>query len=176
MTYFAKLDSPLGPLTISSDGKALTGLWIEGQKYYAAGLEPEAEERPDLPVFRQTADWLCAYFQRAPLPPLPPLMSRGSAFRQAVWALLLEIPYGKTTTYGALTDTLKAAGVSAAPQAVVPPPPPPAPEAPSAAAESLLDALTAKEAEAAPAQDLSATRRVNINELKFGPNYRGDAD
>ena len=118
MTYFAKLDSPLGPLTISSDGKALTGLWIEGQKYYAAGLEPEAEERPDLPVFRQTADWLCAYFQRAPLPPLPPLMSRGSAFRQAVWALLLEIPYGKTTTYGALTDTLKAAGVSAAPQAV----------------------------------------------------------
>lgn len=65
---------------------------------------------------------------------------------------------------------------AAAPQAVVPPPPPPAPEAPSAAAESLLDALTAKEAEAAPAQDLSATRRVNINELKFGPNYRGDAD
>ena len=118
MTYFAKLDSPLGPLTISSDGKALTGLWMEGQKYYAAGLEPEAEERPDLPVFRQTADWLRAYFQRSPRPPLPPLMPKGSSFRQAVWDFLLEIPYGKTTTYGALTDTLKAAGVSAAPQAV----------------------------------------------------------
>lgn len=70
------------------------------------------------------------------------------------------------------------AAVSAAPQeaaAPAPAAPPPVPET-AATAESLLDALAAKEAEAASAEDLSATRRVNINELKFGPNYRGGAD
>lgn len=52
--------------------------------------------------------------------------------------------------------------------------PQPAPAAP-ATPESLLDALAAKEkeVESASTEDLSATRRVNINELKFGPNYRG---
>ena len=53
--------------------------------------------------------------------------------------------------------------------------------APAAApsAEQLLDSLEAaevKEEDPAPAEDLSATRRVNINELKFGPNYRSEAD
>lgn len=118
VTYLMKLPSPLGPLFLASDGEALTGLWLEGQKYFAAGLEPEAEERPDLPVFRQAAAWLDAYFEKRELPPLPPLAPKGSAFRQKVWKLLLEIPFGKVTTYGALTEKLKAAGVPASPQAV----------------------------------------------------------
>lgn len=118
MTYLMKLSSPLGPLSLASDGEALTGLWLEGQKYFAAGLEPETEERPDLPVFCQAAAWLDAYFEKRDLPPLPPLAPKGSEFRQKVWKLLLEIPFGETTTYGALAGQLKAAGVSASPQAV----------------------------------------------------------
>ncbi|MCI8330077.1 MAG: methylated-DNA--[protein]-cysteine S-methyltransferase [Oscillibacter sp.] len=118
MTYRTKLTSPVGPLTLACDGKNLTGLWLEGQKYFAAGLEAEARERPDLPAFRQAAAWLEAYFEARDLPPLPSLAPRGSAFRQAVWKLLLEIPRGKTTTYGVLTERLKAAGIPAAPQAV----------------------------------------------------------
>ena len=55
MTYMTTLDSPLGTLTLSSDGEALTGLWLENQKYFAATLSPEAVEQPDLPVFRQAA-------------------------------------------------------------------------------------------------------------------------
>lgn len=53
---------------------------------------------------------------------------------------------------------------------------PPAVEQPAASstAEEMLDALAA--AESAPAEDLSATRRVNISELKFGPNYRSESD
>ena len=43
---------------------------------------------------------------------------RGSPFRQAVWRLLLEIPYGTVTTYGALARTLRGQGISAAAQAV----------------------------------------------------------
>lgn len=118
MTYLTKLPSPLGPLFLATDGEAIVGLWLEGQKYFAAGLEAETEERPDLPVFRQAAAWLDAYFERQDLPPLPPLAPRGSAFRQRVWSLLLEIPFGETTTYGALTERLQASGVPASPQAV----------------------------------------------------------
>jgi len=71
------------------------------------------------------------------------------------------------------------AGQAPAPQASpVPPAPPagqaPAPQAsPAPSAEKLLDSLAA--AEAAP-EDLSATRRVNINDLKFGPNYRSETE
>ena len=118
MTYLMKQPSPLGSLSLASDGEALTGLWLEGQKYFAAGLEPETEERPDLPVFRQAAAWLDAYFEKRDRPPLPPLAPKGSAFRHKVWKLLLEIPFGETATYGALTERLKAAGVPASPQAV----------------------------------------------------------
>lgn len=118
MTYLTKLSSPLGPLSLASDGEAVTGLWMEGQKYFAAGLEAETEEQPDLPVFGQAAAWLDAYFEKRDLPPLPPLSPNGSAFRRRVWRLLLEIPFGETATYGALTERLKAAGVPASPQAV----------------------------------------------------------
>ena len=52
------------------------------------------------------------------LPPLPPLAPKGSAFRQRVWKLLLEIPLGETATYGGLTEKLKASGIPASPQAV----------------------------------------------------------
>lgn len=118
MTYLTKLASPLGPLSLASDGEAVTGLWLDGQKYFAAGLEADTEEQPDLPVLRQAEAWLNAYFEKRELPPLPPLAPRGSEFRQKVWKLLLEIPFGETTTYGALTERLKAAGVPASPQAV----------------------------------------------------------
>lgn len=92
--------SPVGMLTLSSDGTALTGLWLDGQKYFGAGL-PNAVKENDLPVFEQASAWLDAYFAKAPLPALPPLAPQGSPFRQAVWRLLLEIPYGTVTTYGA---------------------------------------------------------------------------
>jgi methylated-DNA-[protein]-cysteine S-methyltransferase len=98
---------------MASDGEALIGLWLEGQKYFAQTLGPEVQEA-DLPIFRQTAAWLDAYFMPqggqqlvAPaLPELPRLAPRGSEFRQRVWKLLLEIPYGEVTTYGALAKRL----------------------------------------------------------------------
>ena len=109
--------SPVGMLTLSSDGTALTGLWLDGQKYFGAGLSDAVKEN-DLPVFEQASAWLDAYFAKAPLPALPPLAPQGSPFRQAVWKLLLEIPRGQTTTYGALAQKLRNQGISAAPQAV----------------------------------------------------------
>ena len=120
MTYLMHMDSPKRPLHLAADGQAITGLWLEGQKYFAATLEPDAREG-SLSVFDSDKAWLEAYFAKAPLPPLPPLpplAPKGSPFRQEVWKRLLEIPYGQTTTYGAITQDLKAAGISAAAQAV----------------------------------------------------------
>ena len=110
--------SPLGTIFLAADNGALAGLWLEGQKYFAATLDEAAVERDDLPVFRQAAAWLDAYFAKQPLPDLPPLAPKGSDFRQAVWRLLLEIPYGQVTTYGALAQILRDRGISAAAQAV----------------------------------------------------------
>ena len=116
--YRCTVSSPLGLLTLASDGEALTGLWLPGQKYFAAGLEADAEEFPDLPVFHQTRAWLSAYFAGTALPPMPPLRPRGTAFRQQVWDLLREIPYGETVTYGDLAARLREHGQSGSPRAV----------------------------------------------------------
>lgn len=116
-TYRTTVPSPVGVLTLASDGTALTGLWLEGQKYFGAGL-PDTVQEQDLSVFREAEAWLGAYFAKAPLPALPPLAPQGSPFRQAVWQLLLEIPYGTVTTYGALAQKLRDQGISAAAQAV----------------------------------------------------------
>lgn len=116
--YLTKLPSPVGTLHLSSDGNSITGLWIEGQKYFAATLGPDVEIQDNLPVFRQAAAWLNAYFAGRPLPALPPLAPHGSSFRQTVWKLLMDIPQGQTTTYGALAGKLREQGIPAAPQAV----------------------------------------------------------
>ena len=118
MTYLMKLPSPVGLLHLASDGEHIVGLWIEGQKYFAATIGDDAVEQPDRPEFQQAKAWLEAYFSHD-LPPALPLMAlKGTAFRQAVWTLLREIPYGEITTYGALTQKLRQKGIPASAQAV----------------------------------------------------------
>lgn len=68
MTYLMIRPSPVGMLHLASDGESLTGLWLEGQKYFAASLDRETLERPNLPVFQRTAEWLDTYFARSSLP------------------------------------------------------------------------------------------------------------
>ena len=105
MAYTCHFESPLGPLTAASDGENLTGLWFDGQKYFAAGLDPEHEEK-NLPVFEETGRWLGLYF-RGEIPDfVPPLRLKGTAFQMAVWEILLTIPYGETMTYGEIARKL----------------------------------------------------------------------
>lgn len=54
-------NSPLGNITMASDGKALTRLWFDGQKYFALYLDTENEEK-DLPIFDLAKKWLDVYF------------------------------------------------------------------------------------------------------------------
>lgn len=103
--YMDTYESPLGKITMTSDGELLKGLWIEGQHYYADSLN-QSPMRKELPVFEQTKNWLENYFAgRKPLT-LPPLAPEGSAFRRRVWELLLEIPYGQTRTYSDIAEQL----------------------------------------------------------------------
>ena len=118
MLYTSTISSPVGPLYLASDGTAMTGLWLEDQKYFAATLTGAPGERPDLPIFGAVEAWLEAYFSKAPLPALPPLAPQGSTFRRAVWRLLLELPYGTIATYGQLARRLRESGIPASPQAV----------------------------------------------------------
>ena len=104
MPYFmTRYDSPVGPLSLVSDGQGLAGLWIEGQKYFAATLSQLPEMREDAPGLPEARAWLDRYFagHRPAIGDLP-LYPSGSPFRQAVWACLREIPYGQVTTYGCI--------------------------------------------------------------------------
>ena len=91
-------DSPLGGITLASDGEALIGLWFDGQKRFASTLAAEREHRP-LPVFEETVRWLHIYFSGREPGFTPPLCLRTTAFRRLVGEIMLAIPYGKTATY-----------------------------------------------------------------------------
>ena len=64
------------------------------------------ETDEETPILAQTRRWLNLYFSGSVPDFTPPLHPIGSDFRQEVWALLLQIPYGQTTTYGALAKQL----------------------------------------------------------------------
>ena len=103
MQYLGYYDSPLGRITMASDGEAVCGVWFDGQKYYP---DLTGYTEADCPALLACRRWLGLYFAGREPDFLPPLQPHGSEFRQAVWAELLKIPYGETTTYGAIAQTL----------------------------------------------------------------------
>ena len=105
MDYTWHYDSPLGGITMASDGKALTGLWFDGQKFFAETLLPERQECL-LPVFEETCRWLDLYFSGVVPDFTPALNLRCSPFRKRVCEIMLTIPYGKTMTYGEIAATI----------------------------------------------------------------------
>lgn len=105
MEYTHHYDSPLGGITLASDGEALTGLWFDGQKYFGEALGKEHEQR-NLPVFELADKWLDIYFSGKAPDFTPPLSMKATPFRRAVWEILLTIPYGKIITYGEIADRI----------------------------------------------------------------------
>ena len=107
MYYKADYLSPLGKITLASDGERLVGLWLPGQKAFLSGIKEELQVQEDLQVFDAAKGWLDRYFagERPEALELP-LAPAGSAFRQQVWKLLCDIPYGETTTYKAIAEKI----------------------------------------------------------------------
>ena len=105
MDYTFHYTSPLGGITLASDGEALTGLWFDGQKYYADTLDAEYAEKA-LP--RKCLGITLAVGDFSGIVPgfTPKLNPRGTSFRRRVWDVLLTIPYGQTMTYGEIAQTL----------------------------------------------------------------------
>ena len=105
MTFIQHYDSPLGGILLAADETGLTGLWFDGEKYFADNLSAEHTMR-ETPILADTSRWLDIYFTGREPDFTPPLHPIGSAFRQGVWELLLQIPYGQTTTYGEIARQL----------------------------------------------------------------------
>ena len=105
MTYTQHYDSPLGGILLAADDVGLTGLWFDGQKYFARGLSNERIEQ-ETSVLAEAKRWLDIYFAGKEPDFTPPLHPIGSAFRRSVWEILLQIPYGQTTTYGEIARQL----------------------------------------------------------------------
>ena len=105
MHYIYRYDSPVGSMTMASSGAALTGLWFDGQKYFAQILSEPYEEKL-LPVFEDTIKWLDIYFSGEIPDFMPELSVQSTPFRKAVYDILLTIPYGQTMTYGEIAEIL----------------------------------------------------------------------
>ena len=119
MYYFTEYDSPVGLLTLASDGTAICGLWLEGQKYHGGTIPDEMERDDEATGFDALRTWLDGYFagENPPVSDVP-LAPIGGEFRQAVWKKLIAIPYGELTTYGAIANELKSEGRKASAIAV----------------------------------------------------------
>ena len=109
MQYVSHYSSPLGAILLAADDIGLTGLWFEGQKYFALHLDPEREER-ELPLFETAKRWLDLYFSGKEPDFSVPLHFTGTDFQNEVWRILRAVPYGQTTTYGEIAASLPGNG------------------------------------------------------------------
>ncbi len=101
MTYYTYFDSPLQPLLLTSDGAALTGLYMDAHRH---GPELRADWRQDdeAAPFAEAKRQLTAYFAGCLTAFDLPLAPVGTTFQKCVWEELRRIPHGQTVSYGEL--------------------------------------------------------------------------
>lgn len=105
MQYISQYKSPLGNIVLAADEIGLTGLWFEGQKYFALYLDKEHKKK-EIPLFTKAKKWLDIYFEGQEPDFKLPLHFMGTEFQNEVWEILYQIPYGKTITYGNIAKKL----------------------------------------------------------------------
>ncbi len=99
MGYYCQYNSPVGKLTLVSDGEKLIALKGEKHRYYDYFCDSE-QEKDDLKIFVKTKRWLDKYFngEKPQISEIEYVVT-GSEFRKDVWEILCKIPYGKIVTY-----------------------------------------------------------------------------
>lgn len=109
MLFISHYTSPIGKLLLAAREDTLTGLWIEGQKYYPGSFREEVILDSSFPTLQAAKDWLDRYFagERPDITQLN-LAPTGSNFRKQVWHILCRIPYGQVTTYGEIAAQIAA--------------------------------------------------------------------
>ena len=109
MYYSTTYSSPVGTITLACDNDNLVGLWLERQKYHGDTIPEEMVENNDIPLFDVAKKWLDRYFaSENPSISELPLAPIGGDFRQGVWGILCEIPYGEVITYGDIAKKMAA--------------------------------------------------------------------
>jgi methylated-DNA-[protein]-cysteine S-methyltransferase len=104
---YAVLPSPVCELTLLGDSTSLTAVYLGSKHRHAPPVAPEWRRvEPDRDEFAEPSRQLAEYFAGERREFDLPLAPSGTAFQLRVWAALLEIPYGETTSYGALAATL----------------------------------------------------------------------
>ena len=98
MLYYKKISSPLGEITLRSDGESLTGLWFADDKHYG-DKDIQDAQNAELPVFALAEKWLAEYFAGCEPKVNVPLQFTGSDFQESVWKILQNIPYGSPFRY-----------------------------------------------------------------------------
>ena len=107
--YYSTYPTPLGLITLACCDDNLTGLWLEGQKYFGNTMPETPTQKDNVPVFAATKKWLNKYFAgKKPAIEELPLAPIGGEFRQEVWDILCKIPYGKVITYGDIARKIAA--------------------------------------------------------------------
>ena len=98
-------DSPLGRIILAANGELLTGVWFDGQNH-----QPDSTQwahASNHPLLQQAQTRLDEYFAGLRQSfDLPLDLSCGTAIQQAVWRALLEIPFGGTSSYGAVAAAM----------------------------------------------------------------------
>lgn len=110
--------SPLGPMTLAAAEEKLVGIWFDGQKHQP---DPSAwQQVTEHPVLLACASQLTEYFAGGRKEfELPFYLETGTPFQQKVWQALLQIPCGRTVSYGALSQGLAQASAVRAVAAAV---------------------------------------------------------
>lgn len=108
MLYIHHYQSPLGAMTMSSNGEALTGLWFDSSQQNSSSLKGVKREKTNnsSKVFDEAEEWLNIYFTGRAPDFMPNISLDGTEFQKAVWDILLSIPYGEIMTYGEIADQI----------------------------------------------------------------------
>ena len=106
MYYSTNYESPLGEMLIVSDGETICGVWFYGQKHFKSTVVGKTIHDDGLSIFKKAKQWFEDYFNGKNPQINFQLKPEGSKFRQKVWKILSEIPYGETLTYGEIASQI----------------------------------------------------------------------
>ena len=104
--YYCTYESKIGLLYLISDGKSLIGCYLEGQKYFPNNID-NYYLNEELSILVKSKKWLEKYFNgENPSIDEIPLNFNGTEFRNTVWEVLKEIPYGEVVTYRHIAEII----------------------------------------------------------------------
>ena len=104
--YYCTYESEIGLLYLVSDGESLCGCYLENQKYFPSNIDKYLLNE-ELSVLVKSKSWLDKYFNgENPSIDEIPLNFNETEFRNTVWKVLKEIPFGEVITYRDIAEII----------------------------------------------------------------------